>query len=164
MRTLFALVGLLLILSPPGPRYNWARLNGPWMSTYYHQDFIGRHHGAYWNGLKCRGLDGEAFPDVVTDQDLGVAMPGPEFYCLPVKICHGDRCVIAIASDVMRDYRIRRGSLYYSHLDLWPATARELGLEYTQYGNLEVFIGATTVWDTRQDNSQIQRVRDRLGD
>ena len=135
----FSLVLALLPVSPPQPQdqYHWVRLNGPWVMTRYHEKFIGSHHRAYWNGRQCRDATrpNQKMPSTVTPFHLGVALPGPEFYCVPVRICYRDRCVIATAVDVARDYRLKHKGQYYSHIDLWPATARTLGVHGIVYSN-----------------------------
>ena len=82
-------------------------------------------------------------PDVVTNSDLGIAMPGPEFYCLPVVICYKNKCIKAIATDVPRDNRLRGpDNKFYNHIDLYPMLAKKLGIKGIQWGKIRVYIEA----------------------
>lgn len=77
----------------------------------------------------------------MTETDLALAMPGAEFYCLQVVICHKNKCVEAIAIDVPKDDRLRGSDgKIYNHLDLYPALAKELDIDGLQYGDLEVYL------------------------
>lgn len=125
---------LLVFLIPAEDNYHWVKLNGPWVITFYGQgdETIGQHHAAYWNGLRCQDAanPGRPFPDRVTSRHFGIALPGPEFYCLPVKVCYRGRCEVGTAVDVMRDYRLKKPGEdgYFNHADLWIAYWKALGL------------------------------------
>lgn len=130
-RWLFTVILLILLLIKPK-----VQLSGEWVATIYSQDLIGKKHGAYWNGFKCPNISNE-----INNEDLALAMPGAEFYCLPILVCHKNKCVRAIATDVPKVHRIEdsKGQVY-NHIDLYPKLAEELNIKGIQWGDIKVFV------------------------
>ena len=138
---LFAL--FVALASPQGMRGAnppQVQLSGQWVATVYADNLVGNYHGAYWNGFNCTDYLGRPLPDMITDDVIGLAMPGAEFYCLPVVVCNREHCVTGVALDVPRAHRTERDGIIYNHLDLMPAMAEALGIKGIQYGDLEVYV------------------------
>lgn len=133
--------------------FDWEHLPGQWVATWYGAEggYLGKTHGAADNGLTCPDYSALSsdMPDVVTKSHYGVAMPGldgasgSEFYCEPVKICIGERCVVATAVDVPGDYQLTLDGQYYNHIDVWPQVAEDLGIKEQGivYGDVSVYVG-----------------------
>lgn len=134
-------------VSKPAP--TWIALSGEWALTYYgeNDEAEGARTGASWNGYSCPDWQNyyryglvAPIPSNVDDIHYGVAMPGAEFYCLPIKVCNGDKCAIGVAVDVPADYVIDG----YMHADMWPAMAEELGVTEPigiVKGGVRVYVG-----------------------
>lgn len=112
------LLSLLLALTP---------LSGDGTATWYGNEFIGKHHAAYWHGETPLGA-----PDVVNNIYLGVAAPSDIPFGTKLLLIRESTCmkhdspydgvfVFATVVDRKANHKILH------HYDLWPATAKALG-------------------------------------
>ena len=124
----------------------WIKLSGDWVVTHYGTDdgTLGQRTGSAWNGYQCPDwhswLDTTDYmPGVVDKTHFGIAMPGKEFYCLPVKVCIKGQCIVGTAVDVPRDDVIYGKS----HIDVWPVFATSYNIVEAGIvtDGVEIYIG-----------------------
>lgn len=113
--------------------FEWVELTGPWALTHYgtvEDGYLGQRTGASWNGVDAPDWSNlnEMMPEEITLDHSCIAMPGPEFYGLPVLICVKGVCTAATAVDVPAVERLWLGDGYYMHADLCNKPALELDI------------------------------------
>lgn len=113
--------------------FEWVELTGPWMLTHYGTEddgYLGQRTGASWNGVDAPDWTqpGEWMPEEITLDSNCAAMPGPEFYGLPILVCVRGVCAVATAVDVPAVERVRLVDDYYMHADLCNQPAAQLNL------------------------------------
>jgi hypothetical protein len=136
-----------IVQGPPTPtptarEFIWVKLGGDWTLTWYGSEadgFLGLRHGAAWNGLACKDWTRlpAVMPVTVTASHFGVAMPGIEYYCMPIRVCVAARCIVATAVDTPHDVVIGGKP----HVDAWQAVARELGVQEAGIVTATVYVG-----------------------
>lgn len=122
--------------------FTWIKLGDTWTLTWYgsmEDGFLGKKHGAAWNGLTCKDWAALStdMPDVVTESHFGAAMPGVEFYCMPIKVCVADKCVVTTAVDVPHNDVVGGKP----HVDVWRVVAEQLGIEEVGIADATVYVG-----------------------